>query len=73
MYFLTSESPMDMSVVEEEKPPCVSEVTEYAAEIHAHLREMEVSILFSLGISDETLVIAWSQNFHLYGRYFCAC
>lgn len=36
------ESPMDMSVVEEEKPPCVNEVTEYAAEIHAHLREMEV-------------------------------
>ncbi|XP_063046863.1 cyclin-A2 [Engraulis encrasicolus] len=36
------ESPMDMSVVEEEKPPCVNEVHEYAAEIHAHLREMEV-------------------------------
>lgn len=34
---------MDMSVVEEEKPPCVDEVIEYAAEIHAHLREMEVS------------------------------
>ncbi|KAL2077637.1 hypothetical protein ACEWY4_027141 [Coilia grayii] len=36
------ESPMDMSVVEEDKPPCVDEVNEYAAEIHAHLREMEV-------------------------------
>lgn len=43
--FLILESPMDMSVVEEEKPPCVNEVTEYAAEIHAHLREMEVSRL----------------------------
>ncbi|XP_041931367.1 cyclin-A2 [Alosa sapidissima] len=36
------DSAMDMSVVEEEKLPCVNEVTEYAAEIHAHLREMEV-------------------------------
>lgn len=36
------ESPMDMSVVEEEKLPCVGEITEYAEEIHAHLREMEV-------------------------------
>ncbi|XP_062380870.1 cyclin-A2 [Sardina pilchardus] len=36
------ESAMDMSVLEEEKPPCVNEVNEYAAEIHAHLREMEV-------------------------------
>jgi len=36
------ESPMDMSVVEEEKPPCVNEISEYAAEIHTHLREMEI-------------------------------
>ncbi len=34
---------MDMSVVEgEEKPVNVNEVPEYAAEIHAYLREMEV-------------------------------
>lgn len=37
------DSPMDMSVVEgEEKPVNVNEVPEYAAEIHAYLREMEV-------------------------------
>lgn len=35
---------MDMSVVEgEDKPANVNEVPEYAAEIHAYLREMEVS------------------------------
>lgn len=37
---------MDMSVVEgEEKPATVTEVPEYAAEIHAYLREMEVTAL----------------------------
>ncbi|XP_040904938.1 cyclin-A2 [Toxotes jaculatrix] len=37
------DSPMDMSVVEgEEKPINVNEVPDYAAEIHAYLREMEV-------------------------------
>lgn len=36
---------MDMSVVEgEERPTTVNEVTDYAAEIHTHLREMEVSM-----------------------------
>lgn len=35
---------MDMSVAEgEDKPAAVKEVPEYAAEIHAYLREMEVS------------------------------
>lgn len=34
---------MDMSVVEgEEKPADVNEVSEYAAEIHEYLRELEV-------------------------------
>ncbi|XP_058506507.1 cyclin-A2 [Solea solea] len=37
------DSPMDMSVIEgEEKPVNVNAVTEYAAEIHTYLREMEV-------------------------------
>uniref|UniRef100_A0A3Q3VU56 Cyclin-A2 n=1 Tax=Mola mola TaxID=94237 RepID=A0A3Q3VU56_MOLML len=37
------DSPMDMSGVEgEEKPANVNEVPEYAAEIHAYIREMEV-------------------------------
>ncbi|CAG04656.1 unnamed protein product, partial [Tetraodon nigroviridis] len=37
------DSPMDMSVVEgEDKPAPVNEVPEYAAEIHAYLREMEL-------------------------------
>ncbi|CAJ1059104.1 cyclin-A2 [Xyrichtys novacula] len=37
------DSPMDMSVVEgEEKPVNINGVTEYAAEIYTHLREMEV-------------------------------
>ncbi|XP_072290466.1 cyclin-A2 [Eucyclogobius newberryi] len=37
------DSPMDMSVVDgEEKSVNVNEVLEYAAEIHTHLREMEV-------------------------------
>ncbi|KAM6952167.1 cyclin-A2 [Lycodopsis pacificus] len=40
---LSFDSPMDMSVVEqEEKPVAVNEVLEYAAEIHTYLREMEV-------------------------------
>lgn len=35
---------MDMSVIEgEEKPVHMTAATEYASEIHAHLREMEVS------------------------------
>jgi hypothetical protein len=35
---------MDMSVIEgEEKPVHMNAATEYASEIHAHLREMEVS------------------------------
>lgn len=34
---------MDMSVVEgEEKPVNVNDIPEYAAEIHAYLRELEV-------------------------------
>lgn len=34
---------MDMSVIEaEEKPVDVNEVSEYAAEIHEYLRELEV-------------------------------
>ncbi|KAI2656984.1 Cyclin-A2 [Labeo rohita] len=37
------DSPMDMSIIDgEEKPINVNEVSDYAAEIHAHLREMEV-------------------------------
>ncbi|XP_057205651.1 cyclin-A2 [Triplophysa rosa] len=37
------DSPMDMSVVDgEERPKSVNEVTDYAAEIHTHLREMEL-------------------------------
>ncbi|XP_069557776.1 cyclin-A2 [Brachyistius frenatus] len=37
------DSPMDMSVVEgQEKPVNVNEVSEYAAEIHNYLREMEM-------------------------------
>lgn len=41
---LCLDSPMDMSVVEgEDKPVTVNEVPEYAAEIHAYLREMEVT------------------------------
>ncbi|KAJ8269511.1 hypothetical protein COCON_G00121180 [Conger conger] len=37
------DSPMDMSVVEaEEKPANTNEVSVYAAEIHKHLREMEL-------------------------------
>ncbi|KAJ8262424.1 hypothetical protein GJAV_G00166320 [Gymnothorax javanicus] len=37
------DSPMDMSVVEaEEKPANTNEVSDYAADIHKHLREMEV-------------------------------
>lgn len=37
------DSPMDMSIIDgEEKPVNVNEVTDYAAEIHTHLREMEV-------------------------------
>lgn len=41
---LCLDSPMDMSVVEgEDKPANVNEVPEYAAEIHAYLREMEVN------------------------------
>lgn len=41
IYFL--DSPMDMSIVEgEERTMNVNEVTDYAAEIHTHLREMEV-------------------------------
>ncbi|XP_037118222.1 cyclin-A2 [Syngnathus acus] len=40
---ISFDSPMDMSVVEgEEKTVSVREVPEYAAEIHAYLREMEV-------------------------------
>lgn len=36
---------MDMSVVEgEEQPANANEVTDYAAEIHSYLREMEVRI-----------------------------
>lgn len=43
---LRLDSPMDMSVVEgEDKPAPVNEVPEYAAEIHAYLREMEVKAL----------------------------
>ncbi|XP_051505820.1 cyclin-A2-like isoform X1 [Myxocyprinus asiaticus] len=38
-----ADSPMDMSVVEgEERQTNVNEVTDYAAEIHTHLREMEM-------------------------------
>ncbi|XP_016429097.1 cyclin-A2-like isoform X2 [Sinocyclocheilus rhinocerous] len=37
------DSPMDMSVIDgEERPTNVNEVSDYATEIHAHLREMEV-------------------------------
>ncbi|XP_073777240.1 cyclin-A2 isoform X1 [Danio rerio] len=37
------DSPMDMSVIDcEERPTNVNEVSDYAAEIHTHLREMEV-------------------------------
>ncbi|KAJ8382681.1 hypothetical protein SKAU_G00034590 [Synaphobranchus kaupii] len=37
------DSPMDMSVIEaEEKPSNTNEVSDYAAEIHKHLREMEL-------------------------------
>ncbi|KAI5624857.1 cyclin-A2 isoform X1 [Silurus asotus] len=40
---LSFDSPMDMSIVEsEERTVNVNEVTEYAAEIHDHLREMEI-------------------------------
>lgn len=42
--YLCLDSPMDMSVVEgEDKPAIVNEAPEYAAEIHAYLREMEVN------------------------------
>lgn len=42
--FLSTDSPMDMSVVEaeEEKSVNVNDVPDYAAEIHSYLREMEV-------------------------------
>lgn len=37
------DSPMDMSVIDgEERPTNVNEVSDYATEIHTHLREMEV-------------------------------
>ncbi|XP_026112328.1 cyclin-A2 [Carassius auratus] len=37
------DSPMDMSIIDsEERPTNVNEVSDYAAEIHAHLREMEI-------------------------------
>ncbi|XP_066505487.1 cyclin-A2 [Hoplias malabaricus] len=40
---LSFASPMDMSIVEgEEKPVNANEVSDYAAEIHTHLREMEL-------------------------------
>ncbi|XP_068181780.1 cyclin-A2 [Antennarius striatus] len=40
---VSMDSPMDMSLVEgEEKHVSVNEIPEYAAEIHAYLREMEV-------------------------------
>lgn len=39
------ESPMDMSIVEgEERAVNVNEVPDYAAEIHTHLRAMEVCV-----------------------------
>lgn len=42
-FFLYEDSPMDMSVIDgEERPTNVNEVSDYAAEIHTHLREMEV-------------------------------
>lgn len=57
---------MDMSVVEEEKPPCVDEVIEYAAEIHAHLREMEVS-----GVSKKRhLQLSSGLRIFIYGLCF---
>lgn len=40
---LSFDSPMDMSIAEgEERPAGANEAVDYAAEIHAHLREMEV-------------------------------
>ncbi|XP_008324887.1 cyclin-A2 [Cynoglossus semilaevis] len=40
---VSTDSPMDMSVVEgEEKPVNVNDIPEYAAEIHAYLRELEM-------------------------------
>nr|AAF82777.1 cyclin A2 [Carassius gibelio] len=37
------DSPMDMSIIDgEERPTNGNEVSDYAAEIHAHLREMEI-------------------------------
>ncbi|XP_052429948.1 cyclin-A2 [Carassius gibelio] len=36
------DSPMDMSVIDEERPTDVNAVSDYATEIHTHLREMEV-------------------------------
>ncbi|KAM9470041.1 cyclin-A2 [Clarias gariepinus] len=40
---LSFDSPMDMSIVEgEDRTVNVNEVTDYAAEIHTHLRQMEV-------------------------------
>lgn len=36
---------MDMSIIDsEERPTNVNEVSDYATEIHTHLREMEVRI-----------------------------
>lgn len=41
--FFFLDSPMDMSIVEsEERTVNVNEVTDYASEIHTHLRAMEV-------------------------------
>ncbi|XP_030639275.1 cyclin-A2 [Chanos chanos] len=40
---MSADSPMDMSIVDgEEKSVNVNEATDYAAEIHSHLRDMEV-------------------------------
>ncbi len=39
------DSPMEMSIVDgEERPTNINEVSDYATEIHTHLREMEVRI-----------------------------
>lgn len=57
---LCTDSPMDMSVVEgEEKPVNVNEVPEYASEIHAYLREIEVRH----SLNEANLLHAGSESF----------
>lgn len=55
---------MDMSIVEgEERTMNVNEVTDYAAEIHTHLREMEVCVHgYMMGVLNTSLIFFFSLN-----------